>query len=240
MSKELPYFKFYPTEYLLGSITLQDFRLQGVFINLCAYYWQKGCVVSKGELDQRFSNASGDLDFLKKANIIYVTNENFVKIKFLDEQWGELYKTHLKRKKSGRLGGQASVKHRLSNAQATLKHLDKDKEEDKDKNKDSDFFSIFGKFRDAYPGTKRGLEIEFANFKKKAQDWRKAVLELHPCLMREVAYKARKRALGEFVPEWKHMRTWINQSCWTESYPEVEKEKPKPTELVGAKGFFDV
>ena len=58
MSKELPYFKFLPTEYLLGSITLQDYRLQGVFINICAIYWQNECKVSQGTLEGRLREAS--------------------------------------------------------------------------------------------------------------------------------------------------------------------------------------
>lgn len=40
MAKDLPYFKFIVNEWITGDITLEDLNVQGLFINLCAWYWQ--------------------------------------------------------------------------------------------------------------------------------------------------------------------------------------------------------
>ena len=39
MSKELPFFKFNSTQWLTGNISYETFHIQGVFIKLCAEYW---------------------------------------------------------------------------------------------------------------------------------------------------------------------------------------------------------
>lgn len=123
MSKELPYFKFFPTEYLLGNITLQDYRAQGVFINICALYWQKECRLTKATLEQRFSDATSDLKFLFDAGILKEKGGNII-IDFLNEQWKELNFRHIRAVENGKKGG---LKGGLSKATATLKHLDKNK-----------------------------------------------------------------------------------------------------------------
>jgi hypothetical protein len=40
MAKELPYFKFEPAEYLTKDVSC-SLAAQGLFINLCSYYWQR-------------------------------------------------------------------------------------------------------------------------------------------------------------------------------------------------------
>ena len=46
MAKELPYFRFYASEWLEGDITLEDMATQGLFTNICAWYWHKECRLS--------------------------------------------------------------------------------------------------------------------------------------------------------------------------------------------------
>jgi len=73
---------------------------------------------------------------------------------------------------------------------------------------------MFDIFRKEYPGTKRGSDIEFTNFIKKHADW-KEVLQI---LSQRLQYQKEARQLRKenklFVPEWKHLQTWINQRCW--------------------------
>ena len=45
MAKSLPYFKFFCSEWSDGDITLEDYQTQGLFINICAYYWSNECIV---------------------------------------------------------------------------------------------------------------------------------------------------------------------------------------------------
>ena len=41
MAKGLPYFKFTPSEWLTGNICFEPLEVQGLFINICALYWQR-------------------------------------------------------------------------------------------------------------------------------------------------------------------------------------------------------
>lgn len=78
---------------------------------------------------------------------------------------------------------------------------------------------IFGVFRNAYPGEKRGLEVEFKNFiEKNTPD---TVHLLLPALQKELNYKGQAKAQGEFVASWKHLKTWVNQKCWTQEFPKL-------------------
>jgi hypothetical protein len=105
MAKELPYFKFEPSEWQNGNIQMCSELAQLYFINMCCVYWTK-----LGELSYRFTlikcfkNNEDLLIELIENKIITVENDNIV-IFFLDKQLGEL---KIKRKissESGRKGG---------------------------------------------------------------------------------------------------------------------------------------
>jgi hypothetical protein len=76
--------------------------------------------------------------------------------------------------------------------------------------------SIFEIFRINYPGTKRGLEVEFENLKKKEKNWRDVVLILSDKLQYQQFMRKEKFKAGEFIPQWKNLQTWVNQKCWDE------------------------
>ena len=110
--------------------------------------------------------------------------------------------------------------------EAKLKHLAIVNE-----NKNEDLISFekggvgektFELFRKAYPGVKSGLDKEFKNFKKYPAS---KIVELMPGLRREIEWREKAKAAGQFVPEWKHLATWINNECWEQEFPEI-----KPTE----------
>jgi hypothetical protein len=75
----------------------------------------------------------------------------------------------------------------------------------------------FEAFRQAYPGRKRGLAPEFANFEKKFGARIGAILPL--LLPAARAYAVRCAAEGIELRFRKHMQTWVNQECWTEETP---------------------
>jgi len=85
MAKELPYFKFYPGEWSNGDITLESYEIQGLFINICAYYWSKDCIVSYDVLFKKYRFSTEHLDQIIDLGIIKVEGTNIV-ISFLDEQ----------------------------------------------------------------------------------------------------------------------------------------------------------
>ena len=115
MNNELPYFKFFPNDWILGEITLLDYGVQGIFTNICAIYWSRGCDLSVDKLGKRIRDdgkpgLSRALSQLKNEGIIEVNEEGVIRIKFLDEQYMNLESTHRKRSAAGRKGGKAGLK----------------------------------------------------------------------------------------------------------------------------------
>ena len=86
--------------------------------------------------------------------------------------------------------------------------------------------SEFEAFRKAFPGTRRGAEVEWENFSKK--NFPEDVPLLMPALMREMAHREECARVGAFVPEWANLSTWLNQRRWTQEFtapvaPQVRK-----------------
>lgn len=108
MAKELPWFKFNPSKWFSGDITLESMELQGVFLNVCATYWMKGCAIETAKLKQRYGDAIATL--LKKGLI--KENEGFAVIEFLDEQRVELQKRHERLSISGKKGAEIRYKNK--------------------------------------------------------------------------------------------------------------------------------
>ena len=73
---------------------------------------------------------------------------------------------------------------------------------------------MFDTFRKAYKGTKRGLQTEFTNFKKKHKDWREVLPLLLPAYQHQQELREQGKATGCFVPQEKNLQTYINQRCW--------------------------
>jgi hypothetical protein len=132
MAKELPYFKFNVSEWILGRISDQSDKVQGAFIIAICHYWHKKCDCFIPEFKKKIGKTRYDL--LLKLKFIEEKNKK-VLIEFLDEQFNELSDIHGKRIKSGQAGGIASAK---AKEVAKVKHLDKDKEEDKEEDKEKD------------------------------------------------------------------------------------------------------
>lgn len=86
---------------------------------------------------------------------------------------------------------------------------------------------IFDDFRHKYPGVKRGLDTELSNFMRH-KDWSEVVQELVPALDFQKARRAKISSRGGWVPQWKNLRTWINQRCWEETYGEEDDSNNSP------------
>jgi hypothetical protein len=107
MAKDLPYFKFFVSEWNDGDITLEDYNIQGLFINVCSYYWSNECIVSNAKLYKKFKNNSKDIDYLIQECFIKVL-EDSVSISFLDEQLSDRNATSNRNS----LAGKASAEKR--------------------------------------------------------------------------------------------------------------------------------
>ena len=107
MAIGLPYFKFFCSEWSDGDITLEDYNIQGLFINICSYYWSNECEVNLSKLKKRFKYSKEEIDYLIKEELIKV-NLDSVSINFLDEQKEDRDATS----KSKSRGGKASAESR--------------------------------------------------------------------------------------------------------------------------------
>lgn len=127
---------------------------------------------------------------------------------------------------------------------------DKDKDMDKDQDKDPDLNleseeaidvpaesiratkltllkAEFDIARKRYPGTRRGLEVEWGNLagKFKPAD---VVPLLLPAIERGLAYREGCASVNAFAPDWPMFATWINQSRFTEEYGAIPAPKATP------------
>lgn len=135
MSKELPYFRFYVSEWLNDDISLEDELTKGVFIDVCAFYWFRDCSMTKAMLEKRFSNTLEQINILFNSGIIKEKNgDEFIEIKFLDIQFDELSELRKRRQEAGRKGGKQGLSKPKAKPKQNPSYKDKDKDKDKYKN----------------------------------------------------------------------------------------------------------
>lgn len=101
--KKLPWFKFTPNEWLTGSIVGEDMCSQGLFINICAYYWKEGGNVPMSKIERRYSKYDA-FDLIKREYL--KANKGIVNIKFLDEQLSEYEQDRKLDSENGKKGAQ--------------------------------------------------------------------------------------------------------------------------------------
>lgn len=98
MAKELPYFKFEPSEWDNGNIQMCSRESKGLFIDLCSIYWSRVGELPYALALQKLCNGKEDaLHELTKLEIIAVIDGNIV-IEFLDEQLSEFGNVSEKRR----------------------------------------------------------------------------------------------------------------------------------------------
>ena len=104
--KELPYFKFYPNQWITGSISFMDLDVQGAFIKVCCYYWSKECNVTRKQIKTLIPK---QWSALVDSELFKINNET-ISIKWLDEQYQERLKEHKRNVLNGRKGGLSRAK----------------------------------------------------------------------------------------------------------------------------------
>lgn len=79
-------------------------------------------------------------------------------------------------------------------------------------------------FHKAYPGTKDGVERMFELFKRKAgKKWQQVAMQLMPALEAEIADKAERKRMQRLCPDWKNLKTWLNNCCWETQHAAIDK-----------------
>lgn len=117
MSKELPFFKFDPTEWIMGKISYQPLEVQGAFIQCCSYFWKKSGVLKIDEIDWRIGKKN--LEILIE-NEFLSNKDGFLSIEFLEEQLITFESIRSKRAENGSKGGVAKAIKNLANAKENL------------------------------------------------------------------------------------------------------------------------
>ena len=133
MAKELPYFQFEPAEYLTGDISFCSLATQGLFTNLCSYYWQRSCKLTQEQFLRRI-NAPKEFQELVDENVIQL-DENGIIIKFLDIQLENATKQSKTNSINGSKGGRpkkekqikTEIKPKLNRNESETKGIREDK-----------------------------------------------------------------------------------------------------------------
>ncbi len=102
MAKNFPYFKFISARWLLGNIAFEDLSVQGLFVNICALYWERDGLVMIEDINNRYRNPP---ELAKLTDRYFSVKDGFISIKFLDEQLHEANHVSKTNSKNGSLGG---------------------------------------------------------------------------------------------------------------------------------------
>ena len=133
MAKNFPYFKFIATEWLTGDIVFESFDTQGLFINICALYWQRDGKLSLDDINKRYKT-----DLINNLiDRFLIVKDGLISINFLDEQLihaGHISKTN---SESGKKGAEAkrnkaNAKRTLSERSSNLSKEEKEEEQEKE------------------------------------------------------------------------------------------------------------
>jgi hypothetical protein len=100
--KELPYFKFYPAQWITGNISFLNYEEQGAFMKACCFYWSQECKLNKMQLKRIIPEESYNMLL---DNGLIKTNGEEIQITWLDEQFKDRKKQHKTNVENGRKGG---------------------------------------------------------------------------------------------------------------------------------------
>lgn len=143
MAKNFPYFKFIVTEWMTGDIVFESLSVQGLFINICALYWQRDGALSIDDINKRYKNPE---ELSQLTDRFFSVNDGFVSVKFLDEQLIEANHISKVNSENGSKGGRPkasktqdkkpTANRPLTDRKANKSKEEKEVEENKNKNKE--------------------------------------------------------------------------------------------------------
>jgi hypothetical protein len=146
MAANFPYFKFTATEWLTGDIIYEDYELQGIFINVCAIYWNRDGKITFDEMKKRIKSER----LAELSGGFFSLSDGFISIAFLDEQLIAAKHISKTNSKNGKKGGRPKAKLPLEEKPNALipftetkpkksnKEEEEEKEEEKNKNKNKE------------------------------------------------------------------------------------------------------
>jgi len=222
MAREIPYFKFFTGEYLTGDITLCSLTTQGVFINLCCFYWNKQGHYLVENVIIRFSNNDKEITELIDKNIIKIDGD-VIRIDFLDAQLKERAMLHKNRVEAGRKGGkikklQANGVFCLSKQLSKAKPIRKEKIR-KEKIREEYIVREFDKFWDLYE-KKISRDKCFNKFSKLSNEDITLIMNFIPKYKQATPDKKFR----------KNPETFLNNRSWNDEIITKQDTSGKPVE----------
>ncbi|MCP3683565.1 MAG: hypothetical protein GY861_12830 [bacterium] len=169
------------------------------------------------------------IDELIDEDVLYIVEDKLCQKRMINDN-----ELSIKRAKAGKKGGE-KTQFALANNQAKTQA---NSENENESENDIVYKKSFNIFREKYPGTKRGNETEFKNFKKKTPDWKDIIILLESNIDNMIIHRAKMEELKMFVPEWKNLATWINNRCWEDVLPQLKKS-PHELEEQRIKDFIN-
>lgn len=166
-------------------------------------FWKK--VKMEVKSDKEYQKIRKSLSHLTKQELFYFLN-----------QFNNQDNTSIKAVLQAVL--EASLKHLENEIENEIENENKEKGIIKGKN-----IPAFEQFRQAYPGTKRGHEIEFKVLQKH-DDWKEVLPKLMLALQKEISWRQRAKEAGVWTPGWANLQTWLNQRRWEQEFKEIETE----------------
>ncbi|MBV5282196.1 MAG: hypothetical protein JZU53_07140 [Paludibacter sp.] len=191
--KELPYFRFTPSEWQNGKISLEDYNLQGFFLQVCCYYWISDCSITLAMLQKRYRH---DLELIEQCFSLEIFQHNedtdFITISFLNEQFDSLSEARKKRQSAGSKGGK---KKKQNSSIATTKPQQNPSYKDKDNNKDN--YNDKEKIKEEIPPFSQRFKLdilEVEEFLKSEQVWKESI-----CMQNKITIEKLDEKIEEFV-----------------------------------------
>jgi hypothetical protein len=185
VAKELPFFKFEPSQWENGTIQMCSFEAQGVFISVCSMYWQRlGDLPYKLAVGKICKGNATALDSLIEDGIIKVI-EGHICIDFLNEQLSGFASISEINSKNAREGWEKRRKDATplpthSEPNAIREDKKKEEEKKKDKIKEDHFVEVlvwpsFEDFWDKYD-KKKGRPKSESLWQKISQGGREKIM----------------------------------------------------------------
>jgi len=216
MAKDLPYFKFFCSEWSDGDITLESYEAQGLFINICSYYWSNECDINYKKLLKKFKGHEKTVCQLKEESIFKVSDSGEVVISFLDEQRNDRKERSKVKAKGGKASAEArrlkkeqnvntsstENEHVLNSCSTESQVLRREKKREEEivlKENPNKFKEVLKKFDESnFENTERSLKTNKENIRIKLEEFLE--VEMHTPTFTN-------KPLGDVL---KHFRNWLN------------------------------
>lgn len=217
---KLQWFKFTPSDWMMGKIQRCPEITQARFMRLCCLYWNKECLLSFEDAEIEIDKEHLEILISKK---IIKSEDDFIKIEFLDEQMDGIIETSEKRR-AAVLKRWNKVKQKdtsvLQDDTSVLQNdtdksrEDKIREEEIKEDNNKSIFS-FSDFWQCYP-KKVGKTICEKKYNKLTEKDRELIKNSIDKFVKHKPFK-------DYVHP--NPQTYINQKRWLDEIEEVKEVK---------------